>query len=113
MDSHVFAKSSSLSTFSILILPVLSQITYGHFRVLYQSLLALMYAFLADHYAGNKLIEHKVWQLLTTAIPNITCSCKQLFEHVIKRLGIGHWDWTLQVKLSQLHVVLKYSMCLR
>lgn len=68
-----------------------------------------MYAFLADHYAGNKLIERKVWQLLSTAIPNIT----QLFEHVIKRLGIGHWDWTLQVKLSQLHVVMKYSMCLQ
>lgn len=110
MDSHVFAKSSSSSsTFFILILPVLSQITYCHFRVLYQSLLALMYAFLADHYAGNKLIERKVWQLLSTAIPNIT----QLFEHVIKRLGIGHWDWTLQVKLSQLHVVMKYSMCLQ
>lgn len=31
---------------------------------------------LADHYGGNELMEHKVWQLHTIAIPNITAVIK-------------------------------------
>ena len=31
---------------------------------------------LADHYGGNELMEHKVWQLHTIATPNITAVIK-------------------------------------
>ena len=73
MDSHVFAKSSSSSAFYI---PSCLEPNYMytlHSVVLISSGTDVC---LADHYGGNKLMEHKVWQLHTIAIPNITAVIK-------------------------------------